>query len=186
MKQLIAALVVLFSGSVAICQQRSIKVEEIVIEPKEQTVKPAIKPPVPVAVGKGLEEEKKPELPKTPSRLPSTNDAPPIAVPAIPSSSDERGLLPLAFVKNRLDNLKPGESCFVSVESMKVDARRRCFLDPATLYGQSQATSRPILVRRDSSGYHVVLDGVEHQWMANEVSMTTTMNWIPVRTVNAR
>jgi hypothetical protein len=134
---------------------------------KEPAKTPAAKPPVPVAVGKEPDE-------KTPAKTP---DAPPTA------TDEEAGVMPLAFVKNRLDNMKPGQTGFVAIEAVKVDGKRRVYLDPNQLFG-SQIPARPISVRRDGTGFHVTLEAIEHQWTASE--LPTSVNWLPVKTVTAK
>jgi hypothetical protein len=144
----------------------------------DDTVKP--KPPVPVAVGK--EDEKPSSDEKKPGVKPAVpivgGDSPPAA-----TTENEEGLLPLPYIRNRLENLKVGQTGFVALEALRVDPKRRCYLDPNYLFGTQTAT-RPISVRRDANGYHVTLEGIEHQWVAQEIPQSS--NLLPVKTVTTK
>jgi len=175
---MILALGVVISG-VAFAQsqlppQPTVKKTEIDNTSKEQqkdetAPKTPVKPPVPVAVGKEPEE-----TPKTPAK---TADTPPT------TTDEEGGVMPLAYVKNRLDNMKVGQQGFVAIESVKVDAKRRVYLDPNQLFG-TQIPARPIAVKRDGGGFHITLEAIEHQWLAQE--LPSSVNWLPVKTVTAK
>lgn len=142
---------------------------------KDETPKPATKPPVPVAVGKEP-DDKTPTKPATPVATPDDKTPPPAA-------SEDGGTIPLTFVKNRIDNMKPGQSGFVALESVRVDSKLRCYLDPTHIFG-SQLPARPIAVRRDEKGYHITLEAIEHQWVAQE--LPSSVHWLPVKTVTAK
>lgn len=130
--------------------------------------------------------------PKTPQKK---DDKLPTDVPVVPkkdtkkdgppvvADSGEQAILPINFVRNRVENIKSGGEVYVSIDAIRCDAKKRVWLNPYALTG-AKGSDRPIIVKRDSIGYHLVFEGVDHQWEA--VELDSRVNWIPVRTVVVR
>jgi hypothetical protein len=126
-------------------------------------------------------EDKKDELP--PVRLPTD-------VPVTgggtnkPQEPAQSSTIPINFVRNRVENIKVSSFSYVSVEAIRVDSKRRCWLNPYALTG-IKANDRPIQVKRDAVGFHVILEEVDHQWEAVDID-TKGATWLPVNTVAVR
>lgn len=132
---------------------------------------PKITTPVPV-VQQPKEDSKSKEL----KEVVKSKDDPPVV-------SEEGAVLPLGFVKNKLDVMPSGTKTYVSVEAVKCDSKRRVYLDPDQVYG-TQNEGRVVLVSKDSVGYHIVLEKVDHQWTCQE--LPPGVKWIPVKTITSR
>ena len=136
---------------------------------------PKITKPVPVVPTKNAE----PEIPKKEEPLPvAKQDTGPLV-----SSEEVAGILPLSFVKNKLDVMPTGTKAYIAVDGIKCDSKRRVFLDPDQVYG-TQNEGRVVLISKDTTGYHLSLDKVEHQWTCQE--LPTNVKWISVKTISSR
>lgn len=98
------------------------------------------------------------------------------------SSPEIQATLPIELVRNRVVMLKAGEQSYIAVETMRVDNNRRCWLLPNGLTGDKNS-ERSLLVRRDSSGYHVVIDKLTYQW---ETVEKEDNDWISVKSVTVK
>lgn len=96
----------------------------------------------------------------------------------------DQGILPISLISNRVDNIKVGTSAYVSLNSIRIDTLRRCWLHPHALTG-SKAPNRPIEVKHDAAGFHLLLENVDHQWEAVDFD-TVSSGWIAVRTVTVK
>lgn len=97
-------------------------------------------------------------------------------------TTDDQGVLPINLIKNKADSMAVGTSSYVSPFALKVDSKRKCWLHPYTLYGEKN-TERTLQIRRDPSGYHVVVEGTDHTWIAEDFDSSS---WIPVKSVIVR
>ena len=131
--------------------------------------------PVPVVQPKGGGLQPPPFIPAQNKK----NDGPPAAV----QPGEEASVLPMVYVKNRLDIMPNGTKAYISVECVKCDSKRRVFLDPDQLYG-TQNEDRIILVSKDITGYHLSFEKLNHQWTCQE--LPTTTKWLPVKTITAK
>lgn len=91
--------------------------------------------------------------------------------------------MPLAFIKNLIDTMPIGGKGYVSVSAIKCDSKLRCWLDPNQLFG-TNTDERLILIFKDSQGYHISLEKINHQWVAQELPEGT--KWIPVTTIKVK
>lgn len=112
----------------------------------------------------------------------------PTDVPVVPSKVkqteiSEQGIVPVNMIRNRVENIQPGRVSYVSLDTIRVDANRRCWLHPHALTG-TKKPDRPIEVRRDADGFHVTIENVDHQWEAADFD--TSSGWLPVKTITVR
>lgn len=96
----------------------------------------------------------------------------------------DQAILPIVLVKNKLEALPMDGTCYVAVDALKADSKKRCWLHPHALTG-AKGTEKVIQVRRDKSGYHISVENVDHQWVADELDMVST-EWIPVKTLKLK
>lgn len=94
----------------------------------------------------------------------------------------EQATLPINLVKNRIENMKIGSSGYVPTGALQADGKRKLWLNPYALFN-SKSQEKSVLVRRDTSGYHVVLENTEHQWEAEDGESN---NWLPVRSITVK
>jgi len=98
--------------------------------------------------------------------------------------SGEHAVLPASLVKNTIRALKSGNTTYVAVDAVRIDAKRKMWLHPTFITG-AKTNDRPIQIRRDTEGYHIVLEQIEHQWEAEDVDGITS-KWIPVKSVSVK
>lgn len=135
---------------------------------------PKVTSPVPV-----VQPEEKDSKPKEPTKevIKGKSDSLPVA-------TEEAGaVLPLSFVKNKVDLMPLGTKAYISVEAIKCDSKRRAYLDPDQMYG-TQNEGRVVLVSKDSFGYHISLEKVDHQWTCQE--LPPGIKWISIKTITSR
>lgn len=148
-----------------------------VAQAQEET--PKITKPVPVVQPKSQDEKLPPKavVPVVPIVPKKTEDGPPVA------ADDESAVLPLSFVKNKIDIMPMGTKAYVNVDSIKCDNKRRMYLDPNSLYGIA-SDDRIIQVSRDNTGYHIILEKIDHQWVCQE--LPPTLKLLSVKTVTSK
>ncbi len=129
--------------------------------------------------------------PPEPQRVGTPDDVP--VVPSVPKKvekvekekaepeSSDHAILPVSMVKNTVHALKVGSTAYVAFEAVRIDARRKMWLHPTFVTGQ-KTKERPVQIRRDADGFHIVLEQVEHQWEAEDVDGIAS-KWIPARSV---
>ena len=139
--------------------------------------KPKILPPVPVVPAAKTNDDD-----KTLPPIPVTNTKKGVAEQTT-TLEENGGLLPWSFVRNKIENMPVGTKAYISVETVKCDSKRRVYLDPDQLYG-TQNEGRVIMIHKDSSGYHIILDNLDHQWICQE--LPSGVKWIPIKTVTSR
>jgi len=149
------------------------------------------------AVGGGDEkaqpvaQPKKKETPPYDPRLPGKveekkednkkEDAPPNVKVA---GDDEGATLPFTLVRNKLESMKDGTKAYISVDSIKVDSKRRVWLHPLALLGP-KSSERPVLVSKEPAGYGLVIEGNSYQWDAEDFD-PGPVKWIIVKTLQAK
>lgn len=100
--------------------------------------------------------------------------------PPVVADSGEQATLPIGFVRNRVENIKAGSECYIPIEAVRCDSKKKVWLNPYALTG-GKSNDRPINVKRDSVGFHLVFENLDHQWEATELD--SRISWIPVRSV---
>jgi hypothetical protein len=95
---------------------------------------------------------------------------------------EDGALLPPTFIKNRIEQMPVSVSGYVPFSSMKVDSKKQCWLDPQQNYGK-KSPRHTLMIMKDDSGVHVVLDGIDHQWEAEDFDNT---GWIQVQSFKLR
>jgi hypothetical protein len=121
---------------------------------------PKVTKPVPV-VPQPKDEKIPPKVVPT-KKVTGGEDAPPVA------ADEDSAVLPLNFVKNKLDSMPMGTKAYINVDAIKCDNKRRMYLDPESLYGIA-SEDRIIQISKDANGYHIVLEKIEHQWVCQEL-----------------
>lgn len=126
---------------------------------------------------KGKEEESVPPPPEPKKAKEKEKKEEPATV------VDEKSVMPLTFVRNKIENLKVGDYAFIPATTVKVDFSRKCWLDPSTVY-TSQLADKFVQVRREEDGYHLTIpDKLEHQWVAADLPQQKVI-WLEVKTIN--
>ena len=95
------------------------------------------------------------------------------------------GLLPIGLVRNTVEGLKIGSQGYVAVTTVKVDAHRKCWLYPYSLFSAQKGVDKTVLVRRDSVGYHMVVEDDTHKWEAEDFDQGS-VKYISVQTITAK
>ena len=96
-----------------------------------------------------------------------------------PKKEQATGIMPNLFVKNRLESMIQSSAGYITVQGVRVDGSRRCWLDPNATYSKKNEKNI-VLVTRDNEGFHIVLEEINHQWEAGDFD---TAGWLPVKTV---
>lgn len=101
----------------------------------------------------------------------------------LPTEGDE-DLLPLTFIKNRIETMPVGTKAYVAVESIRCDSARKCWLDPDALYG-TLAEGRVVLVEK-TTDFTITIDknSPTQQWVAQE--LPEDVKWVPVKSIKAK
>lgn len=146
-----------------------------VVHAQDET--PKVTKPVPVVpqITKDKDDKTPPKVVTPPKK---TEDAPPVA-----TTEEDGAVLPLNFVKNKLDIMPTGTKAYVSVDAIKCDNKRRMYLDPDGLYGIA-SEERIVQVSKDATGYHIILEKIDHQWTCQELPPGTKL--LPVKTVTSK
>jgi hypothetical protein len=150
-------------------------------EPKKEYVSPTLpggvpvfqpgqdtkKKDVPKDVPKDAKDAPKKEEYPTPTLPPpvSKDEGPPPAV-----ASDD-GKMPLKFLKNKISDMKQGESGYIPVSAVMVDSQRACYVDPNAVVAQTPNKNAPIVqVKKDEKGYHLALNesAAAYKWHAED------------------
>jgi hypothetical protein len=140
--------------------------------------------PVPVAQPKKKaddkkDDDKKKDVDPPPVKIGGETPPPAVAEPA------GGAVLPINFVKNRVENMKTNAEGYVTAESMKVDGSRKCWIHPYALVG-TKSTERVVHVRKTATGYHVTLDASgTHEWEAADFDPGPT-KWLGVQSVSSK
>lgn len=118
--------------------------------------------------------------------MPGVQPPPPKAntdkkVEVIPVPDDNQGLMPSRFIKNQLETMPVGSAGYVPVQGVRVDGYRRCWVDSQQVYGK-KSERNVVLITKDDSGFHVILEEINHQWEAGEFD---GRGWLPVKTVRS-
>lgn len=124
-----------------------------------------------------------------PPPVPVFQQPPPLAVPPpkdgkvvpVPDDAANLFLMPSKFVKNRVEAMQVSTAGYITVQGLKVDSYRRCWLDPQQTYNK-KSDRNVVLITRDEGGYHVILEEISHQWEAADFD---PKGWLPVKTVRA-
>lgn len=103
--------------------------------------------------------------------------------PAVAETTDQ-AVLPASFVKNRVESLKEGLDTYVTVDALRVDFHRKCWLHPHAVTGP-RTSERVVRIKRDKGGFHVILERNDHQWEAKDVD-GSSLKWIAVKTLTVR
>jgi hypothetical protein len=118
-----------------------------------------------------------------PTKTPK-DDSPRVIKPVIRDDVEETsGILPLSFVKNRVETMPVGTKAYISADTVKCDSKRKAWVDPDQVYG-TQNEGRIIMITRDASGYHLIFDKIDNQWVCQE--LPTGVKWLPVKTITSK
>lgn len=97
----------------------------------------------------------------------------------------QNSLIPNEFIKNRVTQLAPGKSVFIGVGIVKVDVKRRCWLNPNGITG-AKNEERLVEIRKDDNGFHLVLDSnLQHQWTAED-TLPAQVSWISIKSIRVK
>lgn len=136
---------------------------------------PKVTKPIPVVPSKD-KEQVDPKLPAVPI-------APEKKVTDPPPAGDSDGVLPWAYVKNRIETMPIGTKAYINVDAVKCDSKRKVYLDPDQLYGIKNE-DRVVQISRDETGYHVLLEEIGHQWVCQELPPGQKV--LPVKSVTTK
>lgn len=123
--------------------------------------------------------------PTLPPPVPVVQPPPPKAntekkVDIVPVPDDgNSAMMPAQFVKNRLEAMPAATAGYVPVQGVKVDSYQRCWIYSQQIYGK-KSDRNVVLITKDDSGFHIILEEVKHQWEAGEFD---GKGWLPVKTV---
>jgi hypothetical protein len=134
---------------------------------KESIVLPAGDPVVPIKPKDSVVEA--PNKPK-PNKNPKTAE-----------ELSTTALMPIARVKNKIDTLAMGQQTWISLDYFKVDSWRRCWIHPHALTGP-KSLERVICVKRDSKGFHIVLETPDLKFDAFDIE-DSDITFLPVASV---
>jgi len=96
----------------------------------------------------------------------------------------DQAILPIGLIKNKIEALKTGETCFVGFSSLVADGKQRCWLNPYGLTG-AKNNDKIVMLRRDDQGFHVTIEKTNHQWEAMDID-GIAMRLIPVKSVQVK
>jgi hypothetical protein len=110
------------------------------------------------------------------------DDAPPNV--KVVGTDEDGATLPFTHVRNKLESMKDGTKAYISVDSIRVDSKRRLWLHPLALLGPKSG-ERPILVSKETAGYGLVIEGTANQWDAEDFD-PGPVKWIMVKTLQVK
>lgn len=100
-----------------------------------------------------------------------------------PQVEETDSVLPLTYVKNKVDGMTAGTKAYVAAECVKCDSKRRAWLNPNDVYG-TRNEGRVVMITKDEVGYHITLERVDHQWVCQE--LPSGVKWIPVKSITSK